>query len=82
MTPDRVYFECTLGAKLARIGSLGCTAFVDDLPELLGEPAFPRGIRRVLFDPAGTYPRESRFDRVSSWVESGDRLLARCEVLA
>ena len=82
LTPGRVFFECTLGAKLARIGSLGCTAFVDDLPELLAEPGFPNGVRKILFDPADNFPRDSRFDRVSSWVECGDCLLTRCEVLA
>lgn len=82
LTPDRVYFECTLDAKLARIGSLGCTAFVDDLPELLNEPAFPGEVRKVLFDPADTHTRDSRFDRASSWVECGDCLLSRCEILA
>ena len=82
LAPERVYFEATLAAKLLRIRSLNCAAFVDDLPELLNEPAFPGEVRKVLFDPADTHTRDSRFDRVSSWVESGDRLLARCEVLA
>jgi hypothetical protein len=82
LTRERVYFESTLGAKLARIGAAGCEAFVDDLPELLAEPAFPRKVRRVLFDPAGRFARDSRFDRVRSWLECGDKLLACCEVPA
>jgi FMN phosphatase YigB (HAD superfamily) len=82
LAPERVYFEATLAAKLLRIRSLNCTAFVDDLPELLAEPGFPIGVRKILFDPADNFPRESRFDRVRSWVECGDCLLTRCEVLA
>jgi hypothetical protein len=77
-----VFFEETLAGKLARIGALRCTAFIDDLPELLAEPAFPIGVRRVLFDPARRYPRDGRFERVGSWDECGDSLLARHEVLA
>jgi FMN phosphatase YigB (HAD superfamily) len=82
LAPERVYFEATLAAKLLRIRSLNCAAFVDDLLELLNEPAFPSGVRRVLFDPADTHSHESRFDRARSWIECGDCLLARCEVPA
>ena len=42
----KVYLELTKDAKLARIGKLGCTSFVDDLPELLGEPEFPAATQR------------------------------------
>jgi hypothetical protein len=77
-----VFFETTLSRKLMRIKALGCRAFVDDLPELLAEAAFPADVRRVLFDPAGRYTDESRFVRVRSWRECGDRLLAHDEVFA
>ena len=46
-----VYFELTKLEKLQRIEQLGCDVFVDDLIELLMEPDFPTGVRRVLFDP-------------------------------
>jgi hypothetical protein len=49
-----VFFEGTRAEKLARIASLRCTHFVDDLIEVLADPGFPPGIERVLFDaPAG-----------------------------
>lgn len=46
-----VHLELTKAAKLARIAALGCTHFIDDLPEILGDPAFPATVRKVLFDP-------------------------------
>jgi hypothetical protein len=49
------YFELTKEAKMARIGELQCTHFVDDLPELLLHPDFPASVRRLLFDPHGSY---------------------------
>jgi hypothetical protein len=81
LSPDRVFLEPTLSGKLARVGSLGCAAFVDDLPEVLAEPGFPPGVRKVLFDPAGAHARPAAVARVTSWQECGDFLLSG-EVLA
>jgi hypothetical protein len=51
---DRVYFEGDRGSKLRRIATLGCTHFVDDLLEVLTDPAFPAGVVRLwLADPPG-----------------------------
>jgi hypothetical protein len=69
LSPASVHLELTLPAKLGRIGALGCDCFIDDLPELLGEPAFPEGPRRVLFDPAGACPDAPHYRRVRSWGE-------------
>jgi hypothetical protein len=48
-----ILFVGTLAEKLAAIGERGCTHFVDDLPEVLGHPAFPAGVARILFAPGG-----------------------------
>jgi hypothetical protein len=53
LSGDSVFFEPTRGAKLARIGALSCRLFVDDLPEVLADPAFPPGVQRCLYAPAG-----------------------------
>lgn len=45
-----VYFETTRDEKIARIQSLQCTHFIDDLPEVLTSPLFPN-IKRFLFQP-------------------------------
>jgi hypothetical protein len=70
---NRVFFEETKEAKLARIAAVGCTYFIDDLPELLTHPHFPDGVRRILFDPNGRYHDVSGVDVAQSWPH----LLAR-----
>jgi hypothetical protein len=44
-----VHFAATRAEKLARIGALGCTLFIDDLEEVLDDPDFPAGVARILF---------------------------------
>lgn len=63
------HFEITKQAKLARIGEEGCTHFIDDLPEFLGEPGFPLGVERLLFDPAGSHAADARWKRFGAWPE-------------
>ena len=73
-----LHFEPTKEAKLARIAALGCTHFVDDLPEFLGEAAFPARVRRFLFDPAGQHDAldgDSHFVRATSWPALAELLL-------
>lgn len=68
------YFELTLADKLARIASLGCTLFIDDLPELLEEPNFPSHVEKILFDP-NHLSKEGSYTRVSSWSTLTTRFL-------
>lgn len=74
------HFELTLAEKLARIGALACDAFIDDLPELLAEPAFPATTRAILFDPDGHAPdgawKGHRFERHGDWAGIQAALLA------
>jgi len=53
LPPSRVFFEETRAEKLGRIAKEQCTHFIDDLPELLREAAFPPETRRILFRPQG-----------------------------
>jgi FMN phosphatase YigB (HAD superfamily) len=69
LTDDSVFLELTKEAKLARIGTAVCTHFVDDLPEFLGEAAFPSGVNRILFDPDARYADDPRWRRVRDWHE-------------
>jgi hypothetical protein len=73
---ERVFLEETKHDKLRRIGSLACTHFLDDLPELLSEPAFPPHVEPWLFDPHDIYVTSSAFRRVSCWHEFAKELLA------
>lgn len=51
LAANRVFFEATREEKIRRIGALGCDVFVDDLPEVFLNPAFPPEPRRFLFLP-------------------------------
>ena len=69
---DRVFFEETKEGKLARIAAIGCTTFIDDLPELLADPRFPAGVRRILFDPRATQDAPAGVVSARSWAEIAD----------
>jgi hypothetical protein len=66
--PSCVFFEPTKEAKVQRIAALRCDTFIDDLPEIFGQPAFPAATRRILFDPINQF-RDTRFNSCSSWAE-------------
>jgi hypothetical protein len=74
MTRAQVFFELTKEAKLQRIGTLGCSLFIDDLPEFLAEPGFPENVQRVLFDPHQLYHDEPRFRRMTTWTQAREVL--------
>ncbi len=56
LPPENVFFESTRAEKIARIANLTLTVYVDDLPEVLTDPAFPATVRRCLFQPDPTAP--------------------------
>jgi len=72
INPERVYFELTKEDKVARAAELGVEAFIDDLPEILGMPGFPDGMRKILFDPEGQFAGRGddavKLDRRNSWA--------------
>jgi len=63
-----VYFELTEEQKLARIAGAACSLFLDDLPEILDAPSFPKGTRPILFDPDGHH-RHSSVARLGHWEQ-------------
>jgi hypothetical protein len=78
---DHAYFELTLAEKLGRIGALKLDIFVDDLPELLAEPAFPSVCRAILFDPDGHAPggvwKGRQFERHGDWASIASILIGK-----
>ncbi len=70
---EGVFLEPTKKDKLSRIGALGCTHFIDDLPEFLAETDFPAGVERIHFAPCGG--GDARFSPCSGWPELTARLL-------
>jgi hypothetical protein len=75
LTPDRVFFETTRAEKIARIGAVACTHFIDDLEEVLDDPAFPADVSRILFTN-GQQPTPGRpYQVCGSWAEIAESIL-------
>lgn len=64
---EQVFFELTKEAKVARILALGCTHYVDDLPEIL--EMIPDSVDRILFSPLATAQPRPGWKQMSSWLE-------------
>ena len=64
-----VYFEDTRRAKLDRIGRLGCRYFVDDLEEVLLDPAFPHMTTAIHFAPTRGDIPATGLPCVPSWPQ-------------
>ena len=73
---DDVIFESTRKEKVTRIAALGCSHFVDDLEEVFLDPAFPKNVFGVLFDPTGTVATEANVVVIQTWQEIQDLILA------
>ncbi|MBF0610349.1 MAG: hypothetical protein G8345_03755 [Magnetococcales bacterium] len=56
MGEEHIFFESSREEKIARIASLNLNFFVDDLPEVLTDPAFPPDVRRIWFNPSNRAP--------------------------
>ena len=72
LTKDDVFFEVRRDKKLFRIASQRCAVFIDDLPEVFNEPAFPEGVLRVLYDPANRHNYSTGIIKCSNWEEVAD----------
>ena len=63
----RVFFELTKDEKVARIASSQFTLFIDDLPEILVHPGFPKQTLPVLFNPTKNEIVPQRAKLATSW---------------
>jgi len=59
-----IFFETTKEKKVERIVSVGCTHYIDDLPEIL--EMIPSAIKRINFSPAKSSSKHS-FAVISKW---------------
>lgn len=66
-----VIFNETKADKIENIRRVGCSIFVDDLPEILSDPTFPNFTRRILFAP-----------NVAESVWSGERIAGWRDLIA
>ena len=71
---NRVLLAPTREAKVREIIKIGCTDFIDDLPEVFSHPLFPRNIHAHLFDPASVAPH-GRWRKACRWQELKERTL-------
>ncbi len=62
-----VYFEVTKTKKIKRIESLGCTHFIDDLPEIL-DMINPK-IKKILYNPKLNYLKKNDYINMKNWSE-------------
>jgi hypothetical protein len=53
---ENVFFTATKAEKIAHIGKVAVSIFIDDLEEILGDPEFPETVERILFSPEGEVP--------------------------
>jgi hypothetical protein len=67
--PQHVFFDVTKEAKLRRVTEQRCDLFIDDLPEILLAPEFPRSARAILFDPDHHHRDKVSLTAVGSWDE-------------
>lgn len=66
----KTFFELTKENKIKRISDLGCSIFIDDLPEFLSLPGFPKNLLMILFDPLKNYCQSDHaFQHATSWKE-------------
>ena len=63
---ENVYFELTKENKIKKIEALGCTHFIDDLPEIL--QMINPNIKRVLYDPLENYSKTD-FINMRNWSD-------------
>ena len=61
-----VIFNETKADKIENIRRVGCSIFVDDLPEILSDPTFPNSTRRILFAP-NVAESVWRGERIAGW---------------
>jgi len=65
---NKVFLEETKDAKLKRIASLNCDAYIDDLPEIL--LSLPNSIQKFLYAPFGMInSRNKKIIVVKRWGE-------------
>ncbi len=79
--PECIYFEITKDSKVKRIADIGCTVYVDDLPEILLAPEFPPSTNKILFDPDHHHHAQD-LSRASHWDDIHHRLESQWQASA
>jgi hypothetical protein len=77
ISSSNVFFEGTRSEKLARIAALSCTHFIDDLEEVLVDPAFPPSVERILFGEREELSSAALYAVCATWRDIEDRIFVR-----
>ena len=75
---EQIFFELTKAEKIARIATLKCECFIDDLPEILSDAAFPTSVSKVLFDPAGEHSAPLTGILLRHWDQANSIFQEQC----
>jgi hypothetical protein len=73
---SNLFFEGTRSEKLARIGALSCTHFIDDLEEVLVDPGFPPNVLRILFSEREESDATAPYVVCATWRDIEERIFA------
>jgi len=68
ITSENIFFELTKELKVARISRVGCSFFIDDLPEIFENSEFQLQVKKILFDPDNHHYSQD-FIRLNKWPE-------------
>jgi len=71
-----VFYEATRREKVARIVTLGCTHFIDDLEETFLERTFPSGVTKILYNPHGEPVSAGGVRVCADWDQIGAGILS------
>lgn len=65
------FFEITKEKKVLKISEQDCDIYIDDLPEILENPLFPKKCLKILFDPENNYFNKNFEDIIikNSWFQ-------------
>jgi hypothetical protein len=69
LRPSSVHFHETRSGKIAAIATTGCELFVDDLPEVLRDQRFPRGVGKIWFAGNRAAPADDELVPYRNWAE-------------
>ena len=75
LAPGNVHFAASRAEKLRRIAQLACDVFIDDLAEVLVDPEFPAGVRRILF--SGQATADARYEVCGDWRRITESVFGR-----
>lgn len=66
---EDVFFQETKEKKIKHIKDIKCDFYIDDLPEILLSPGFPKNTTPVLFDPMQHYKDNSKLIILPHWSQ-------------